>query len=159
MAGPAAERSSPSTPDATDADWRDRLRHQWRRSLLLLAHWRLCVAIARRHLAEALRGAWRYPRNPGDGPDGVPLAGDPNGHLLPSVSRDRSLPTPVEDEDSTVADPSTETALPPTSGSARELPAGDGVLEVERTPDRLILSDPAAEDAYLASTTWVDVEE
>ena len=159
MAGPAADRSPQSAADAADADWRDRLRHRWRRSLLLLAHWRLCVHIARRHLAEALRGAWRYPRTRGEETQGVTSVGDPGGLLLPSVARDRSLPTPVDDEHSTEAEPSSEAALPPTGESVRELPAGDGVLEVERTPDRLILSDPAAEDAYLASTTWVEVEE
>lgn len=49
--------------------------------------------------------------------------------------------------------------LPGPAGQRRRLPAGDGRLQVERTPERLTLSDPDDEEAYLSSTLWVDVEE
>lgn len=47
----------------------------------------------------------------------------------------------------------------PGPASTRRLPAGDGRLRVEQTPERLTLSDPDEEEAYLSSTVWVDVEE
>lgn len=49
--------------------------------------------------------------------------------------------------------------LPGPAGQRRRLPAGDDRLRVERTPERLTLSDPDEDEAYLSSTVWVDVEE
>ncbi len=49
--------------------------------------------------------------------------------------------------------------LPGPGERRRRLPAGDGRLQVEQTPERMTLSDPDDEDAYLSSTLWVDVEE
>lgn len=44
------------------------------------------------------------------------------------------------------------------TGGKRRLTNENGRLQVERTPERLILYDPESEEAYLASTEWADVE-
>jgi len=77
--------------------------------------------------------------------------------LLPTVAEFDVLPVPREGSDGGSA--SARRPLPSGRGTRRGLPASRAALRVERTADRLTISDPAADEAFLSSTHWVAVEE
>jgi len=77
--------------------------------------------------------------------------------LLPTVAEFDVLPVPRNGSDD--GQSSARRSLPSGRGTRRGLPASRAALQVERTADRLTISDPAADEAFLSSTHWVDVEE
>jgi hypothetical protein len=159
MDGSAAERSTTPGPDDSASEWRDRASVAWRRGLLFLAHWRLRVLVAFRLGRQTLGRVWRAAM--GRLTVGATTTTRESGDsaLLPSVIHDGALPVSTDGDRSPGEERGPTASLPGPSEPRRELPAGDGLLDVERTPSRLIISDPAADDAYLASTYWVEIEE
>lgn len=160
MPGPAADGSAaPAADDQRNGRSTDIVR-AWRRLAVFLAHWRLRVAAGVRLVADAVRRAWRYARRRGSGGETVTLAGTSDGRLLPTAA---DITLPVADPGSPVrghaaGGASSQRSLPAARWDRRRLPSGDGGLHVEHDTDRLVISDPAREEAYLASTVWVDVE-
>lgn len=122
----------------------------WRRTALAL----VAVITAVQAALSRLRGERSRDREPPvlatrpDGPVRTVLTADrhdrpsDHGHQLAETdggARPRQLPGPTQ--------------------TRRRLPAGEGRLQVDQTPERLTLSDPDDDEAYLSSTVWVDVEE
>lgn len=113
-------------------------------------------------LVHSVRQAGRYYRR-GDGQERparslrtLPKAGS---HAFESP-QPRS--TPADETPPQLAETATGSSarqLPDPNADRRRLPAGDGRLQVECTAERMILSDPDEDDAFLESTVWVDVEE
>lgn len=160
MAGPAADGSAAPAADDQHSDRTTDVGRAWRRLAVFLAHWRLRVAVGLGLVGHALRRAWRYARQRGRGDEVIARVGTTDGHLLPTAY-DVTLPveeTGQVDGGETVEGASGPRYLPAARGDRRRLPSGDGGLDVERDTDRLVISDPAREEAYLASTVWVDVE-
>ncbi len=157
MVDSASER--PAAPEQPPGDWRDQARRHWRRCLLFVAHWRLRLSIGLTLVVQAVRQAARSVRRGGsDGETGPAIDGGA-GPLLPSVASVRSLPVKREADSPSRDEQADLESLPTSRCQQRELPSGNGVLDVQRTPDRLIMFDPATDEAYLASTHWVDIEE
>lgn len=158
MAGPEADRTRVSLAEDATSDWHDRARRRWRRLRLSVAHWRLCLVSALSLLVAAVRRAGRYVLR-GDSTRRRRAAGA--DALLPALSRYESLPvlrTAERETQNSDGGPG-ERPLPTGRGHNRALPTGRGALEVDRDADRLTISDPAAEEAFLSSTVWVEVEE
>jgi|GEM_PF-5721558 len=153
MAGSAAERP-PSADDDSQSDWTDAARRAWRRLLVFVAHWRLRTRSVCRLVAGSIRSGVQYYLRGGGGrsASGPGRSRDP---LLPAIADFDALPV-ARDEADVESGPR---SLPSSRDTRRGLPAGRGTLEVERTRDRLTISDPATEEAYLSSTVWVEVEE
>lgn len=158
----AAGQRRPRAPDDSDTDGQTGLRHLarharafgarlWRRVAVLYA---VFVHACRRAVRAYLSGRGRTePRQT------LPSHADEQVYRLGPTRRPTDQAADVALSLSDESGDVSSRELPRPDSQARRLPTGDGRLQVERTPDRLTLSDPDDDDAYLSSTVWVEVEE
>lgn len=148
-----------------DAPTRERLaglRRWTTRVRALGGRWWTALGALLSLLAHSVRQAGRYYRRGGgrERPT-YSLRTLPNARAQGLESREAPS-APAEESAPKLAETATGTSarqLPDPDADRRRLPAGDGRLQVECTAERMILSDPDEEDAYLVSSVWVDVEE
>lgn len=165
---PAIEQRRPRAGDGLDAERFVRLRGVLRAARALGDRWRSRFLGIVSALVSSLRAAGLYYlRGGGSSGEDRALARRPVTEVRTlTSSQDHGPHRPAESPPSPTgpvrdgpSDRGQTERRPGPAERRRQLPSGDGRLQVERTAERLTLSDPDAEEAYLSSTVWVDIEE